>query len=96
MVVRDIDFDYFVKECVQYGASEEVAKKAACVRISDKASKETGQSPQVMKDGRWQDVPELTIDLTPESDFGQMRPRRKTAVFSLIDKANKVLWTSAK
>ena len=96
MVVRDIDFNYFVKECVQYGAPEEVAKKAACVRISDKASKETGQSPQVMKEGRWQDVPELTIDLTPDSDFGQMRPRRKTAAFSLLDKSGKVLWSSNK
>lgn len=98
MVVRDKDFEVFVGECVKYGAPEEAAKKAAAVRISDKASAETGQSPQRWDDVgfRWYDVPELTVDLTPESDFGQVRPRRKTAVFTLVGKDGKELWTSSK
>jgi hypothetical protein len=98
MVIRDTDFEYFVLECIKYGAAEDVAGKATVVRVTDKASKETGQSPQEWDaaEGKWVDVPELTVDLSLDSDFGQVRPRRKTAVFTLLGKDGKKLWSSGK
>lgn len=96
MVIRDKDFEYFKQECVKYGAPEEAAAKAVKVRITDKTSTATGQSPQEWDaaEYKWVDVPSLSVELTPDSSFGQVRPRRKTAVFSLIGKDDKTLWTS--
>ena len=97
MVVRDIDYEYFLGECFERGAPEDMVKKATKIRFADKYSKIYKQGPATWNasDATWTDVPELSIDLAPDSDFGRVRLRRKTCVLSLLGKDDKVLWTSA-
>lgn len=99
MVVRDIDFNYFLDECItKGGAPEDVASKTAAIKFSDKFSKEFNQGPQTWNKAeyKWEDVPELSQVLAPDSGFGRVRFRRKTCAISLLDANDKVLWTNKK
>jgi hypothetical protein len=92
MVIREIDFGYFLAECGKMGAGESELKKAASIRFTDNG--EDGKKPcnWDAKESKWVPVDKLAVTLNDGADFGRVRMGRDRTLFELLDKDGKVIW----
>jgi len=94
MVIRDIDFDYFLGEAKGLGAD---VKGAASIHFRDPGDKSAGKFPCTWdaKESKWQPVEAgLQIELKEGADFDRVRMGRSRTQITLKDKGGKVLWTN--
>lgn len=92
MVIRDIDFDYFLAECGKMGAEDAQIKKAASIRFTDGGKDGKKPCEWDAKESKWLPVDKLTITLSDAADFGRVRMGRDRVLIELLDKDGKVIW----
>jgi len=93
MVIRDIDFDYFLGDCAKMGATDADIKKAVAIRFTDKGKADKKPCNWDVKENKWVAVDTLTVTLSDGADFGRVRMGRDRTTWELLDKDQKVIWS---